>query len=213
MKNLPFTTEQFFEVFRNYNTSVFPAQIIIIILGIIAIGLLHSKNKLKNSFIGFFLGIIWLWTGMVYHLLFFSEINKAAYGFAGLFILQGIFIVIATVKSKLEFEWSINWASYLGYFFVLFGLIIYPLLSYSLESSLEQTITFGLPCPTTIITFGLLMLSKRKMNKYLVIIPSIWAVIGTGAAINFGVYPDYVMILAALVADVYLLKRKKTTVD
>lgn len=99
--------------------------------------------------------------------------------------------------------------SYLGYFFVLFGLIIYPVISYLLEGSFAKTITLGLPCPTTILTFGFLMLTSARFPKYLLIIPTLWAVIGTGAAVNLGIYQDYLMLASAIVADIYLLKRKK----
>ncbi len=40
---IPFTTEQFFEVITNYNTSLFPAQLFILILGIIAALLVFSN--------------------------------------------------------------------------------------------------------------------------------------------------------------------------
>lgn len=85
----PFTTEQFFLVFEHYNLKIFPAQLIIVILGIAALLLVHSKNRYKNKLIGCYLGLLWIWTGLVYHIVFFSGINKAAYVFGGIFIIQG----------------------------------------------------------------------------------------------------------------------------
>lgn len=205
----PFTTEQFFEIIEKYNVSVFPFQLVIMALGIIAVLLLHSKYKRSNILIAVFLGLLWLWIGIAYHLSFFTEINKAAYAFGGLFILQGLFFFVELSRGKLEFNLTRDFGGYLGYFFILFGLVIYPIISYFMEGGFPGTIALGLPCPTTILTFGFLMLSTRKLSKYLLIIPSIWAVIGTGAAINFGVYQDYVMLLAAIVADIYLIRRNK----
>ena len=72
----------------------------------------------------------------------------------------------------------------------------------------ENTIALGLPCPSAILTFGFLMLVSNKFPKYLLIIPTLWAVIGLSAAINFGVYQDFMLIVAAIVADFNLLKRK-----
>ena len=53
------------------------------------------------------------------------------------------------------------------------------------------------------------MITNNKLSKYLLIIPTIWAIIGTGAATNFGVYQDYIMLLSAIIANIYLIKRKK----
>lgn len=205
---MPFTSEQFFQVISDYNTTLFPAQIIIPIVGLFILGLLHSNIKHKDKTIGLFLGFVWLWIGIVYHLAFFTSIIKAAYGFGVLFILQGMFFIIEVFRNKLQFHIKKSIKDYIGYFFIIFGLIIYPVISYLLESSFSKTITLGLPCPTTILTFGFLMLSGKKLSKYLIIIPIIWAIIGTGAATKFGVYQDYLMPLAAVVTTIFVLKRK-----
>ncbi len=207
---IPFTTEQFFEIIEKYNLSVFPAQLIVILLGILSVILLHSKKESKNKLIGSFLGILWIWIGIAYHFIFFTEINNAAYIFGGLFVLQGIFFLIETFsRKKLEFEFSGKLMDYVAYFFLIFGIVIYPILLFFLENALETTITLGLPCPSTIFTFGFLMLTSTKLSKYLLIIPALWTIIGAGAAINFGVYPDYLMPISALIAIIYLIVRKK----
>jgi hypothetical protein len=205
----PFTTEQIFEIFEKYNSGVFPMQIIIIVFGIVGILLIHSNTKFKNSLIGGFLAFLWLWIGI--HVSFLTSINEGAYVFGGLFIIQGIFFFIELIRKRLEFSFT-GWVrEYIGYFFILFGLIIYPIISYLLEGSFIHTISLGLPCPNTIFTFGFLMISDRKLSKYLLIIPTIWAIIGIGAAVNFGVYQDYVVLLSAITANIYLIRREKQT--
>lgn len=206
---IPFTTEQFFEVIEKYNLAVFPAQLVLLLLGILSVILLHSKKESGNKLIGSFLGVLWIWTGVAYHLVFFTEINKAAYFFGGFFVLQGLFFFIETFRKKLEFAFNGRFTDYVAYFFLVFGIVIYPVLLYLLENSLHTTITLGLPCPSTIFTFGLLILTSSKLSKYLLIIPTVWTIIGTGAAINFGVYPDYLMPITALIALIYLIPRKK----
>lgn len=206
---IPFTTEQFFEIIEKYNQTVFPAQLIAILLAILSIILLHSKKKSKHNLIGGFLGILWIWIGIAYHFVFFTEINKAAFVFGGLFVLQGLFFLIETFfRKKLEFKFSGKWMDYIAYFFIIFGIVIYPILLFYLENSLESIITLGLPCPSTILTFGFLMFASSRLSKYLLIIPTLWTIVGTSAAINFGVYPDYLMPVSALIAIIYLFVRK-----
>lgn len=205
----PFTIEEFFQVFENYNTMIFPIQLVLLAIGIIAVLFIHSKSEYRHQMITVVLGFLWIWTGFVYHILSFSIINKAAYIFGAIFILQGVFFFIELTRKKLEFTFDRSTKDYIGYFFIIFGLIIYPAISYFSAGELSGTISLGLPCPTTIMTFGFLMLTSRVFPKYHLIIPTLWAIIGTGAAVNFGVYQDYLMLLAAIVANVYLLRRKR----
>lgn len=207
---IPFTTEQFFEIIEKYNLAVFPVQLIILLLGILSVIILHSNINSKNKLIGGFLGVLWIWIGIAYHFAFFTEINKAAYVFGGFFVLQGLIFLIETFsRKKLEFEFNGKIMDFIAYFFLVFGVFIYPVLIYFLESSLEKIITLGLPCPSTILTFGFLMLTKPKLSKYILVIPALWTIVGTSAAFNFGVYPDYFMALSALIAIIYLITRKK----
>lgn len=207
---IPFTTEQFFEIIEKYNLAVFPSQLIILLLGIFSVIILHSNIKSKNKLIGGFLGVLWIWIGIAYHFAFFTEINNAAYFFGGFFVLQGLIFLFETfTKKKLEFEFNGKIMDYIAYFFLIFGIAIYPLLIYFLENSLERTITLGLPCPSTILTFGFLMLTKPGLSKYIIVIPALWTIVGTSAAFNFGVYPDYFMAVSALIAIIYLIARKK----
>lgn len=209
MNRIPFSEDQFFSIFEKYNASVFPAQLIFIFLGIVLAIFVLINHMRSKKLTGGFLSLLWLWTGVIYHILFFSSINKAALAFGGLFILQGVFIAFETfVRKNLDFEFKKDLRGYTGYFFIFFGLILYPAVSYLLEGSFSTTITPGLPCPSTILTFGFFLVASRSFPKYLLIIPTIWAIIGTGAAINFGIYQDYVMLLAAIVANFMLLTRR-----
>jgi len=206
---VPFTIDQFFNVFENYNTKIFPFQLLILLLGLIVLVFVHQKKSSKNILIGGFLGLLWIWTGAVYHLMFFTAINKPAFVFGGLFILQGLLFLLNTFSnSKIEYGFGEKAKDYLGYFFILFGLIIYPIIGYVVEGSASRIISLGLPCPSTIFTFGFLMLATNKVPKYLLISPFLWSLIGLSAAINFGVIQDYMLIISAIVAGIFLFRKK-----
>ena len=206
---IPFTEEQFFELFAQYNQAVFPMQILLILIGITCAVAIRKKKTFQSKLTGYFLAATWIWIGVVYHLLFFTSINIAAYGFGLIFILQGLFFIREMVAERLKFSETRPMQNWIAYSFILFALFIYPLISFALIGEVENIISLGLPCPTTILTFGFLLLTI-KLPKYLLILPTLWAMIGTWAAIDFGVYQDYVMTLSALVA-LYLLVVKKGT--
>lgn len=206
----PFTTEQFFNVIENYNSFVFPMQFIILALGAGLMGLVISSKKSKTRVPGIFTGLLWVWIGIFYHLLFFTSINKAAYIFGSLFILQGIFILAETFfKNRLDTLTENKKQKVAGLILIFYGVVVYPVISYFSEGSLVGTISLGLPCPSTIITFGVFLIYGKNISRYLLIIPTLWSLIGISAAINFGVYQDFVMLIAAILASVFLLRKNR----
>ena len=206
----PITTDQFFSVFEKYNHAIFPVQIILFLLSILALIAIGSKIKQKDKFVAGILGVLWLWIGIVYHWAFFSHINILALGYGVVFILQGLFLVWEGILLyNLKFVFRMTVQAFLGYFFILYSLIIYPVVGYLIEPNLSRTISVGLPSPTIILTFGFLLLCDKKFSKYLLIIPSLWAVIGISAVIKLGVYQDSMLLIAAIIADVLILRSKR----
>jgi hypothetical protein len=67
---------------------------------------------------------------------------------------------------------------------------------------------FGVPCPTTIFTAGLLMLAAPPSWR-LSIIPIMWSVIGGSAAFLLGVRADYVLPIAGLALAVRSIQRRR----
>ena len=209
--NVPFTSEQFFNVFTQYNQAIWPIQILLYLAGIAALGLAVWKFKVSDRIIAAILAGLWLRMGIVYHLTFFTSINKAAYLFGGLFIVQGVlFFIVGTLRHKLSFQPHSNLYAITGAFFILYGTLIYPALGYFMGHIYPHAPTFGVPCPTTIFTFGLLLWTDRKVPKYLLVIPMLWAVIGLSAAIQWGVLEDIMLLLAGLITTAMLVYRDKT---
>jgi hypothetical protein len=127
---MPFTKEQFIEVFVRYNTAVFPFQAILILLALVAIALSVRRFSFSNKTISIILTLFWLWTGIVYHLFYFTRINKAAYLFGLLYIIQSIlFLYSGVIKNQLNFRFKFDIYGILGIVFMLYALIIYPLLN------------------------------------------------------------------------------------
>jgi hypothetical protein len=209
----PFSNEQFLAVFEQYNVSVFPAQIIILLLGFLALILVFRSGVRKSIYVSSFLAILWLWSGIVYHIGFFSDLNKPAIVFGLLFIIQGVLIIYeGWFKKALAFSFPQNISNDFGLFFVLFGLTIYPFISWLIEKSLVHIISAGLPCPSVIITLGFFMLNSTRIKWYLFIIPVLWSIIGISAVLNFGIYQDFMMIIGALALVLINRKQKiKTT--
>ena len=206
---LPFTFDEFMQVFSDYNTSVFPLQVLFYILVIIAGIYLVKKDLHKNKIISIVLSFLWLWMGVVYHLIYFTTINIAAYLFGAIFILQGLlFLWTGVYQKKLHFELNKTAYGLAGIILILFSTGVYPLLSYLMGHIYPASPTFGLPCPTTIFSFGLLLFVKKDFPAMILVIPFLWSIVGFAAAFTLGMYEDISLIIAS-VSSVILLLRKK----
>ena len=162
---MPFSQDQFFNIFSYYNLSVFPAQVFMNIIAIFSVFILFRKYSFSSKIINSFLAFLWLLMGIIYHILFFLKINPAAYLFGTLFITQGIlFIIFGVIKNKLTYSVSNPFLSVSGIIFILFALVLYPFLGLLFNHTYPYNPTFGLPCPTTIFTFGLLLFSEKKFH-------------------------------------------------
>jgi len=207
---VPFSLGDFLNVFKSYNQTIFPLQIVFYFIAFLSIYFLFTGNKNLNKIISITLSFFWLWMGIVYHIIFFSAINNAAYIFGAFFIIQGImFAGCGLIRKKLSFGYSKNIYNYFGIVFLLYALIIYPVLGYNLGHSYPYSPTFGLPCPTTIFTFGILLFTNKKMPLHLLIIPLLWSVIGFNAALTLTIYEDTGLLIAGVTAFTLLLTSNK----
>jgi hypothetical protein len=205
--NLPFTLEQFLEIFKNYNVGVFPMQIVFYLISFISIFLSLKPNTYSNIFISLILAFLWSWMGVVYHVIYFTEINKLAYLFGSLFIVQGIFFGV--FKDRFSFQFKIDKYGITGIILIVFALIVYPILEYFFGHKYPFSPTFGLPCPTTIFTFGLLLLNQKKCPIAILIIPFVWSIIGFMAAFQFGILEDTGLLMAGIITMSLLIYRNK----
>jgi hypothetical protein len=206
----PFTVDQFLDVFRNYNEAVFPMQIVFYAISIVAIYFVMRRNSKSGKIVSIILSFIWLWMGIVYHLVYFSVINKAAYAFGILFILQGIlFLTYGVFQNKLTFHFHRTKYGVTGIVLILFALVMYPMLGYFNNHIYPDSPTFGLPCPTTIFTFGLLLLIDKKCPVPILVIPLLWSIVGFTAAFSFGITEDVGLLIAGLVSTSMLMLRNR----
>ncbi len=122
---LPFTSEQFFGVFEQYNEAVWPVQVAIYIAAAVAFYLLFKPGKYSNKVISCILALFWLWMGIVYHWSFFASINPAARIFGAFFVLEGlIFLFEGVTRDNLVFSFGKDWYSAVGIVLMLFDPIV-----------------------------------------------------------------------------------------
>jgi hypothetical protein len=199
---LPFTSEQFLAVFVNYNSAIWPIQIAAYLLGGVAVALLFLKPRDGERIIFGILAVMWLWTGLGYHGLWFSSINRAAYLFAAMFILQGCyFLYTGAYGGQIRFGWRLNLITWVGAVFMFYAAIVYPSIGMATGHHYPEIPMFGVtPCPVTIFTFGLLLLTVRPVPRWLLVVPFVWSLIGGTAAILLNVPQDWLLLASGWIA-------------
>ena len=206
MMQLPFTKEQFFDLFAAYNEVLWPAVVALWIASAAVSAWLMTGRRGVDRWVGGLLAGHWAWSALAYHAMFFTRINPAAWLFAALFLVQAVlFFRVGVVQGRLQFApWSGKWG-WLAWFFIAYSLA-YPAINAVDHHSVSRIPTFGVPCPTTIFTAGLLMLAA-PWSWRLSIIPVIWSLIGGSAASLLGVRADYALPMAGMALAIFSMQR------
>jgi hypothetical protein len=205
---LPFSRDDFFTVFVRYNDSVWPAQVVLYALAVVAVVLAFRRSATASRGAHALLAALWLWMALVYHAGFFAGINRAALVFALIFVAQsGLFVMLAGRRKSVVYAPRKDLAGLAGGGLVVLGLVVYPMLSLVAGHRYPAQPTFGLPCPTTIFTFGMLIWAIDTIPRAAFVIPVIWSAIASVAAVQLGVREDMSLTLSPLVVALVWLAR------
>ena len=207
---LPFTREQFLDLFVAYNEALWPAAVGLWTASVVIVALRLSARHSRDRWVSALLVCHWAWSALAYHVAFFTRINPAAWLFAALFVGQAVlFFRMGVVQRRLSFApWGTAWAP-LAWGLIAYSLA-YPAINALDHRSLVRIPTFGIPCPTTIFTAGVLMLATPRSSS-LSTVPVIWSAVGGSAAFLLGVRADVALPIAGMALAIFSVRR--TTPD
>ncbi len=206
---LPFTAEQFYGVLREYNETLWPAQVFLTGLALAAITLVLVPRRWSGVAISATLAFLWAWSSVAYHLAFFTAINPLAYAFSGISMAGAVvFLWQGVIRRRLVFRWGGGARAAFGVALMAFALLVYPAWSWYAGHRYPAMPTFGLPCPTTIFTIGLLAFAVAPYPRTALIVPILWCLVGAQAAFLLGVPQDLGLVAAGLVGIVLLVRSR-----
>lgn len=204
---LPFTPDEFFGVFADYNQAVGMVVVVLWLVSALSVAIAWRHPLRRSRILTLCLAALWGWNAVAYHALLFTRINPAAWLFAGLFVVQGVLLFRAGVARDVEYFAASPVMNGVGVSLVGYA-FLYPVLNITLGHPYPGTPTFGVPCPTAILTIGAL-LTARRLSLTLAIIPALWALVGGSAAIFLAVWPDYVLLGSGMLLVAVLMGRGK----
>jgi hypothetical protein len=195
---LPFTHNQFIEVFARYNENVWPAQLAAYLVALTMVAVIFLRSKTGGRWVAAGLALMWLWTGIAYHGMHFSAINKAAYLLGALFVIEGLLLARLALTDGFQFAAAGKAKAWLGWSLLVYATIVYPLLGLWLGLRAVELPMFGItPCPLAIFTFGIFLLATPAPPRLLLVVPVIWALIGGSASFLLHVPQDAVLLASA----------------
>jgi len=204
---LPFTSGQFFGVFAAYNQAVWPAQLFLLALAVLALALVTFPRPWSGWAISAILAFLWAWLALAYHLAFFAAINPLAYIFAAVSAAGAlVFVWQGVVGRKLHFQLVRSARVAVGVALVVFALFIYPVWSVCSGHGYPAMPTFGLPCPATLFTMGLLAFLVPPYPRSALVVPILWCFVGAQAAFLLGVWQDLGLLVAAALGAVLIVR-------
>lgn len=208
---LPYTAEILFALFDDYNSAVRPVPALAVFFAASVIMLVIRARQDRTRLVTGILACGWLWTGAIYHLGYFADINFAAPVYGAAFILQGALMAWTGVFRRgliLHFDkGAIGWA---GIRIAVISAVILPLIDW-LSGVGWSGVRLVLIAPgvTAGFTLGILMMSKGPIPLHLAAIPILWVVVEGVHAWTLNIPQDYLLPVMGLIALGACLKSRK----
>lgn len=202
---LPFTRDQFFEVFAAYNAATWPAAVLAYPLALAAVMLAWRGGPAAGRVVAAILALMWAWVGIVYHGLFFVAINPVAPVFAALFVGQAALLGWHAWKGRgLGCGPRSRRRAFAGGAMIIYALVVYPIIGLAAGERFPSMPLFGVaPCPLLIFTLGL-MLWSNSSSRWLWVMLVLWAVVGGSAAVLLSVPQDWALSISALISLLFV---------
>jgi hypothetical protein len=208
--NLSIDLDRLLSVFGAYNLAIWPIQVFAYLAGLVALYSASKQTRFSNNIAAGILSFFWMWTGVVFCMFYWAPTYPMAYAFGVLFIAQGLVFLLNAIKPGISFGARRNQFTIIGAFFIAYAMVLYPLLGSFFGHVYPRSLPFGLvPCPTSVFTIGLLMMTNKKVHRHVLVIPAIWSICAVVPVVS-GIYEDAGLILAGAVCIPMLLRRDKT---
>ncbi|MEA2560555.1 MAG: hypothetical protein QOH06_2059 [Acidobacteriota bacterium] len=192
----------------------FPSQAVFYGLCLVAICLLAFRGKGPDRAISFILGTMWAAMALSFSVEVFRMEHLVTWVGLLLLLAQTLIFLWEGIlrkdgndrngrRGRLDFQARAGGAPVVGALFLLYSLVLQPVLELVLEPDPFPLPYLGLPFNAVLFTFGLLLFLREGFPRHVLYVPLIWAALGGLAAFR-EVEPREWGLLAALLAGAFL---------
>lgn len=201
------------ELFTRYNEDLWPVHLVAYAAGVAAVVLLFARGRDRaDRVIAGLLAALWLWLGVVFQGLYATDVDVVlGTAYAVMFVLQAYLLLRhGVLRGELVFRRGSGITGAVGWAALTYAVVVYPMIGAVLGHGWPESPLLGMaPCPTTILTFGLLLLAAPPVPRRLLVVPFVWAVLAPPAAMARGVYEDAGLLLAGILTVLLVLVRDR----
>jgi hypothetical protein len=202
--------QQFFAMWAQANTALWPMDLVWYAATIAAIILAIRPVPGSNRLIAAFLAVYYMWLAIVFFGIYYTPLNDHSPAYAAMFALGGaLFFVAGVVRRDLEFQPKRDLLGVTGGVFILYALA-YPLIDALAGRQFPAAPVLGVaPCPSAIFTAGLLLWTRPGVPMYVLVVPLVWLMAQTPAeALAMGVVADAARVPIGIVTTALLVWRE-----
>jgi len=206
---LMFSSRSYYRLIESYNTAIWPAHLLALVVGVIVIGAIARPRQHLQRSAALVLAAAWGWVAWAYHLERYAEINTAAPYFAAAFAMQALLLCWLAYRPGNAAPAPQPVA--LG----LTGLAIfaYPLLALARDGGTwRQAEVFGIvPDPTVVATLGVLLAWRAPAIFWL--IPVSWCLVSGATLMELKIGHAWLLPALAVTAVLARVVGSKTPRD
>jgi hypothetical protein len=201
---------QFFGMFAQANTAVWPVHVVWYAAAIAAMLLAVRPVRGSSRAIAGFMAAYFVWLAIVFFGIYYTPLNDHSPAYAVMFALGGaLFLFAGVIRRDLELQPKWDALGIIGGVFMLYALA-YPVIDALTGHVFPAAPVFGVaPCPSAIFTVGLLLWTRPGMPIYVLVVPLIWLMAQAPAdALAMGVVADVARVPFGAVAAALLVWRE-----
>jgi Family of unknown function (DUF6064) len=203
---LPFDVDTLFATLTQYHRTFWPLQWLALAAGLGMVLLAAVPLWGSGRVVSLVLAAGWLWVGLAWHLGAFAGINFAAPLYGALFVLQAAILAWIGARGRVAFQFRPGPRGWTGLGLAVAATVGYPLADHLGGAPWSAVRLPGAaPCPTALLTLGVLLLAEGRRLLLPMLIPALWTVVAafTGYVLMIG--PDQFLPLAGAAALVLAL--------
>jgi Family of unknown function (DUF6064) len=202
--------EAFWQMIAGYNATYWPLQIVAFVLGVAVVGLAAWHPRGSGGAISAILAGFWVWVGVVFNVTYFARVSRMAVALAVLFVIEAVILIWSdAVSRRLGFRIRADAYGVVGGVLVFYAMVGYLGLEYLLGRVYPRSLPFGMvPCPTAIFTLGVLLWSRPRLPRSVLVIPTVYALTGV-IPVSKGLVEDVGLVVAGVLAACMMVLRDR----
>jgi hypothetical protein len=213
---LLFSPRVYWRLFELHNAALWPLHLLTLAAGLIVILLIARRPGGGTRWPALILAVLWIFVGWSFLWNRYATINWAAAYLAPAFAVEGILLLIVSLRDGLAFDRR-GPAGGTGYLIFGFALAGQPLLAPLQGRGWASSEVFGIaPDPTAMATLGVLLLARGRLLPLLLPIPALWCLMSGLTLQTMGepqAWAPYAALVLAAAGWIWTIIRRRGSPD